>query len=232
MYLEKIEVTLENFKTQGLIDSKTADSLIPEQVRTARFYMLPKIHKPNYPGRPVISSVSSHTSEISRFVDCHMQGNVMKLKSYVEGTTDFVNKIESQPPVPAQSLLVSMDVKSLYTNIPHKEGLEFLETSLEASPSTSPTIVVLRLSELILTLNNFVFNNHNYLQIKGCAMGTKCAPCYANLFMGEFETKCIYPKIDNFSLLYLRYIDDIFMVWNGTKYLLEHFVKDLNMIRP
>ena len=144
LYLEKIKVTLQNFKTQGLIGSRIADSLIPEQVRTARFYMLPKTHKPNYPGRPVISSVSPHTSEISRFVDYHMQGNVMKLKPYVKDTTDFITKIESKPSVPAQSLLVSMDVKSLYTNIPHKEGLESVKTSLEVSPSTSATIVILK----------------------------------------------------------------------------------------
>ena len=154
------------------------------------------------------------------------------MKSYVKDTADFISKIESQPPVPAQSLLVSMDVKSLYTYIPHKEGFESIRTSLEVLPSTSPTIVILKLLELILTLNNFVFNIHSYRQIKGCAMGTKCAPCYANLFMGEFETRYMYRKIENFSLLYLSYVDDIFMVWNGTKYLLEHFIKELNVIHP
>ena len=34
---------------------------------------------------------------------------------------------------------------------------------------------------LILTLNNFIFNSKFYLQIKGCAMGTICAPTYANI---------------------------------------------------
>ena len=77
--------------------------------------MTPKIHKQNNPGRPVISSVSSHTSEISRFVDHHLQANVKELKSYVKDTTDFINKIEAQPEVPEDSYLVSLDVRSLYT---------------------------------------------------------------------------------------------------------------------
>jgi len=42
-------------------------------------------------------------------------------------------------------------------------------------------------------------------------MGTKCALNYANIFMGRFEEKYIYPKINGLSILYLRYIDDIFL---------------------
>ena len=228
-HIEIIKITLQNFKTQGIIEPRIADRLIPEKVRTPRFYMLPKIHKPNNPGRPVISSVSSHTSEISRFVDHHIQENVKKLNSYVKDTTDFINKIESQPPVPTQSFLVSMDVKSLYTNIPHQEGIEAVKASLDETPSSAPTAVILTFIKLILTLNNFIFNDHHYLQTKGCAMGTKCAPCYANLFMGKFETTYIYPKIKDFSRLYLRYIDDIFMIWNGTKHELHCFVEELNI---
>ena len=74
--------------------------------------MLPK--KNNNPGRPIKSSVSLHTSKISRFVSHYMQGNLKNLKSYVKDRTDFINKIESHPVVPAQLLLASMDVKSLY----------------------------------------------------------------------------------------------------------------------
>ena len=50
--------------------------------------------------------------------------------------------------------------------------------------------------------------------------------------MGEFETKYVYSKIENFSLLYLCYIDDIFLVFTGTKYLLEQFIEELNMVHP
>ena len=47
-------------------------------------------------------------------------------------------------------------------------------------------------------------------------MGTICAPAYANIFVAQFEAKHIYPYIHGKSLLFLRYIDDIFMIWNGT----------------
>ena len=44
-------------------------------------------------------------------------------------------------------------------------------------------------------------------------MGTICAPAYANIVMAEFEQKYIYRWIKDKSILFLRYIDDIF--WYG-----------------
>ena len=43
---------------------------------------------------------------------------------------------------------------------------------------TLPTKIITTFQALILTLNNFAFNLNFYLQIKGCAMGTICAPTY------------------------------------------------------
>ena len=62
--------------------------------KTPKFYTLPKIHKPNNPGRPVISSINCHTAKISQFVDYHLQDAVTKLPSYIKDTTDFINKIK------------------------------------------------------------------------------------------------------------------------------------------
>ena len=58
--------------------------------------------------------------------------------------------------------------------------------------------------------------------------GTICAPAYANTFMAQFEKQHIYPYIKNKSILYLRYIEDIFMIWTGTKQELLIFLENLN----
>ena len=111
-----------------------------------------------------------------------------------------------------------MDVSSLYTNIPHDEGLDALRENLNRRRNRSvATNVLVTLMSLILTLNNFIFNGINYLQIKGCAMGTNSSPSFANIFLGKFEEQFIYPFIQDLHKLYLRYIDDIFMIWTGTK---------------
>ena len=59
-------------------------------------------------------------------------------------------------------------------------------------------------------------------------MGSKCSPSYANLFMGSFEDKFIYPKIENKYGGYHGLIDDIFMMWTGTEEEVLSFIEDIN----
>ena len=49
------------------------------------------------------------------------------------------------------------------------------------------TTTLIRLAELVLTLNNVSFDGKHYQQISGVAMGTKIGPSYANLFAGHVE---------------------------------------------
>ena len=53
-------------------------------------------------------------------------------------------------------------------------------------------ISLVELLEAVLTLNNFQFNDENFLQVGGTAMGTKVAPSLANVFMADFEERYIY----------------------------------------
>ena len=85
---------------------------------------------------------------------------------------------------------------------------------------------------LILTLNNFIFNDKNYLQVKRYAMGTISAPPFANIFMSKFEDTHIYPHIQQFCKLYLRYIDDLFLIWTGTKDQFKGFISNPNNQHP
>ena len=46
--------------------------------------------------------------------------------------------------------------------------------------------------------------------------------------MDHFKRKFIYPFIKTSSLIYLRFIDDIFFIWAGSKRDLEKFLNELN----
>ena len=63
-------------------------------------------------------------------------------------------------------------------------------------------------------------------------MGTICAPAYASTFTAEFEQKLIYPMIKDKSILFLCYIDDIFMVWNKSEKELKDFMTELKQKHP
>ena len=63
-------------------------------------------------------------------------------------------------------------------------------------------------------------------------MGTKCAPCYANIFMGKFEETFIYLTVKDLHGCYLRYIDLIFMIWTGSKERFENFNQEISSCHP
>ena len=55
----------------------TAKHLVVTTPHTSRFYMLPKIHKPNNPGRPIVSACCCPTEKISAYLDEVMAHNFL-----------------------------------------------------------------------------------------------------------------------------------------------------------
>ena len=184
--------------------------------------------------RPIVSSCNSITESISQFVDRWLQPHVTKLPSYLKDSTEFIHLIETTK-LPTNCFLASIDVSSLYTNIPHNEGIQstlyYLKNDPEAykHPEQPTPEVITELMEMVLKNNVFEFNDNYYLQIQGTAMGTKMAPAYANLFMGklEQELKAIgKPHI----LIWKRFIDDIFIIWSGSKTEFTTYMNKLNKV--
>ena len=69
-------------------------------------------------------------------------------KSYVKHTTDFLNFIEKTK-VAKDTILVSMDVTSLYTNIPQEEGIAIVCRTYETFYGNKPPIPTHFLREML-----------------------------------------------------------------------------------
>ena len=63
-------------------------------------------------------------------------------------------------------------------------------------------------------------------------MGTKCSPNYPNIFMGKSERNFIYSCLQTFSDFYCRFIDGIFLLWNGSETQLLDFITRFNFRHP
>ncbi|GFO26034.1 hypothetical protein PoB_005253900 [Plakobranchus ocellatus] len=121
-YNKRISDRLEIGVRSGEIDSDTAKRLIVPHPVPGRFYMLPKIPKEGNPGRPIIGGNGCPTEIISLFVDYHLKDLVRLVPSYVQDDMDFLRKIHNinaVGPLPPDTILCTMDVSALYTNIPH-----------------------------------------------------------------------------------------------------------------
>lgn len=207
-------------------------SLSVKKPKCSKFYVLPKIHKPDYPtvGRPIVSNLNCPTEKISQFLDDIFQPIVKSLPSFVKDTTDFLRKIKDFAfDTDNDCNLFTMDVKSLYTVIDNNEGLKAVKYFLESRAiKEPPTCTIIRLTEMVLTLNCFSFNNEYYKQIGGVCMGTKMGPSYANLYMGYLEEKIFKKFTAKLPQLYLRYIDDIFCAGNMQKKEIDKFIDFFN----
>ena len=227
---DRICICLKRLLIDDEIEEDTYNYLVPHRSRPSRFYSLPKIHKnkDNPPGRLIVSASSHPTECMSEFVDYQLNPLVPKLPSYIKDTTHFLQKLESLPELPNSCLLVTLEVFSLYTNIPYKEGIHVFRKALESRTNTHlKTESICDLIRMILTMNNFEFENNHYLQLHGTAVGTKMAPAYANLFMGDLEQK-ILAQSPLKPLVWWHYIDDIFMIWLYGEEKLSVFVNLLN----
>ena len=114
--------------------------------------LLPKIHKDrkNPPGRPIVSANGHSTEHISEYVSDILNQLVSKLPSYIKDNTHFLNKLCSISAIPNGSLLVTLDVSSLYTNIPHTEGIKAAWIHLnKRTLKTPPTEIVCDLIDII-----------------------------------------------------------------------------------
>ena len=210
------------------IDSKTATYLRPTGRMAQRtFYLLPKIHKekskwtkPNLPpGRPIVSNVGTEFSNVSRWLDHFLQPVVNELykKNLVKDTYHFLETLESLAlSKEGDYLLFTADVSDLYTNIPLTGAREKIQKRLDSVPDCTrpPTACLLRLLDLILNKNDMEFNGQHFLQVKGVSMGNNCAPSIANLYLADMDE---YIQAEVAPVLYRRFIDDIFGIWDLAK---------------
>ncbi|XP_053899191.1 uncharacterized protein LOC128845033 [Malaclemys terrapin pileata] len=193
----------------------------PSEPRPGVFHLLPKIHKPGNPGRPIISGIGTLTAGLSGYLDSLLRPYT---PSYLRDTTDFLRKLQCIGVLPENTILATMDVEALYTNIPHEDGLQAVRNSI---PDEATASLVAELCDFVLTHNHFRFGDNLYLQVSDTAMGTCMAPQNANIFMADLE-QCFLSSRPLVPLLYLCYIDDIFIIMTHGKEVLEEFHLDFN----
>jgi hypothetical protein len=206
-------------------------------IRTPVFYYLPKIHKETingiHPGRPIISAYNSPVVGISELTDSILNPLVQSLPSYIRDTSHLLNIIQNLPPLPKDVFLISLDVSSLYTNVPHHHALLAAEWFLDQrkAPHRPPTALVLEMLNLIQNNNFFQFNDLTFHQIMGVTMGNIASPAIACLFMGMFE-KLFLEQLPSQPLVFKRFIDDLFIILNAPILEVQAFLRNINRFHP
>ena len=243
----KIDNVLRKMINNGIFEKEYEYLRPPANPRERRFYLLPKIHKdPKQwtvpykipPGRPIVSDCESESYRVSEYIDTFLAPLATKHPAYVRDTQHLL-EILLETKVPPNSFLATLNVDSLYTNIDNKAGMKAVDTAFKNNPILWINRVrdnrrdkeILELLKLSLENNDFTFNGDWYLQISGTAMGKKFAPNYANIFMADWESGAL-SKCEKKPLLYLRYLDDILLIWTYSESEFWEFYDTLNNHSP
>ena len=114
--------------------------------------------------------------------------------------------------------------------MPSTETIEIIEESFFSKDNGDiPPIrkdIFIKLMHLV-TEGFFTFHDKLYKQIDGVAVGSPLGPTLANFFLGNLENPVFEHSSPSHSKIYLRYVDDIFAVFDDNP-AVDSFVNVLN----
>ena len=120
-------------------------------------YFLKKLHKNPHGIRPIVSGCSGPTERISSFLDHIIKPLVPTIPSHIKDSPHLISLLENTP-IPSNAILATIDVSSLYTNIPQDEGTEACLDAIDAAEAShilekcfTPTLWYLSVTCLGLT---------------------------------------------------------------------------------
>uniref|UniRef100_A0A5S6R5A3 Reverse transcriptase domain-containing protein n=1 Tax=Trichuris muris TaxID=70415 RepID=A0A5S6R5A3_TRIMR len=204
------------------------------EVISPELYCLPKIHKPEVPFRPVVSSTNSVTSKLARFLSKVIQPLTGQRSSHVANSIHFRTDLK-RVNLEADDIMVSYDVKDLFTSIPVEHTLQLTLNLLEHDVNlTNRTKLnpfhLIQLIKFCLTDGNyFHFQRRFFRQSKGVPMGSPLSPVFAEIFMENLEDNAFSTvNLQYQPKFFKRYVDDIFvLIKKGNE---EKFLKHLNSL--
>ena len=212
-------ITANNAEKDALHISKIIGDYRPGYI-----YGNVKTHKVSNPLRPIISQIPTPVYHLSKKLNSIISPYIPTRYS-VNSTDEFLHILNSV--YPNKGTLASLDVESLFTNVPVEETIDIILNYVYKNKHLpSPKIKPNTLKKLLTACTTevpFVCPSGNiYTQINGVSMGSALGPTFAEFYMAHMENNIFEnnPK----PILYVRYVDDILILTNdiGEVFLLKN----------
>ena len=169
-----------------------------------------KTHKPGNKLRPIISQVTTPTYTTAKELDAIIKPYIPG-KFMLKSRDEFIDILQTTTPENPPS---SLDVESLFTNVPVRETIKIIIKNVYHHDTLPPPAIPKeKLEELLLLCTTAVpFRNIDgkmYIQKDGMSMGGPLGPTFANFYMADLENRVM--NMPNMKPnIYCRYVDDIY----------------------
>lgn len=195
------------------IDTEIYSYLYASGTTPGIMYGLPKVHKSNFPLRPIVSSIKTAGYNLAKFLLPMItpltvnQYSVSNSKCFSEEITNLN--------LPSEFVMTSYDVESLFTNVPLNETIDIILSNYDPNDFFGLSEnIVRKLLKFATSESCFLFNGILYNQVDGISMGSCLGPVFANAFMCKKEVDWLNDCPAQFKpIYYKRYVDDLFLIF-------------------
>lgn len=199
---------------------------IPSQI-----YGLIKVHKKDYPIRPIVSSCGSSGFKLANFFTEILTETFDEMGHHVKNTPHVIEKIKGVT-LDQDDIMISFDVVSMFTNIPIDHMITLIKKKQHIIESTYNIKFGLFTEILLYLLRDsaiFNWNEKTYRQKDSLAMGSPLSPILAKILMNDILDTTL-PTLPSQPKALALYVDDSFWVVN--KNLVTIISNALNAYHP
>ena len=162
--------------------------LITGEYAPGYFYGNPKIHKKNCPLRPIISQIPLPTYQLAKHLNKILSPSVPRTYS-LSSSGEFIDLLREKE---KRGLLASLDVCSLFANVPVERTIDVLiDYDYHCDGAASPEIpehIMRAMLRLCTTKAPFQAPDGKlFYQVDGIAMGSPLGVLFAQAFMAHVE---------------------------------------------
>lgn len=224
IYQHELGDTLAKFLLQGL-----------KMTKPPHLYLMPKLHKMaslDSPiiGRPIAACHSWVTTCVSIWLADKLNGCLHEYDTVLKDRTQLVRELEGLR-VSKNAWLFTFDVESLYPHVDHTGCINACAGAVHGS--SKEKAMVQCFLQFVLENNVVSVQGKHYRQVFGGAMGTNCMPPAAQLYLArEWESVAKQRLGNSFPSVFRRFIDDGFVIFDGTEQELLAFASLLNNLLP
>ncbi|BHF79237.1 hypothetical protein SprV_0602235700 [Sparganum proliferum] len=227
--VNSINKTIGKLRKAGALTRREALAAKASDAAMARFYGLPKVHKPGVPLRPIVSLRGTPTFGLSKWLYQRLCFLTKDSEWTVKSAEEFLSRIKRLE-VEADEVMVSFDVISLFTSIPPALAIDtidgFLREKYDETDQQLKRVHIIQLLELCLK-TFFTFNGQVYEQKKGTPMGSPLSGLIAEAVLQRLERLVFSSYPPKF---WARYVDDTFVIIKRSD--VQTFKTLLNSIFP
>ena len=207
-YQNQANDLVKSMLKHGFIEQSVAKNLMLHNSVSPKLYGLRKTHKANLSLRPVVSCIDSPSCKLATFVHQTLANVMTTFECNVKNSFEFVHFIKTVI-LPPHYVLVSLDVTSLFTNIPKDLVIGIIKNKWRfiSAYTTMSRDFFCQVVEFLFNSSYFSFNGKIYQQLDGSAMGNPASPAFANLLMNELINTVLHSLSFDLSFIKL-YVDD------------------------